>query len=190
MSDSQLNFNTTEWYYPAEDIVKNAHIPDYEAVYAEATADPLAFWAKRAETLDWYQKWDKVLDDSNPPFYKWFTGGKTNIILNALDRHTKTWRRNKIAIIWEGENGEKVTMSYWRLNQEVSKFANVLKSMGVKKGDRVTIYMGRTVEIVITMLACAKIGAPHSVIYGGFSEQAIADRIEDSQSRVLICSDG
>jgi len=190
MSESEVNFNTTEWYYPAEDIVKNAHIPDYEATYAEAVADPLAFWAKRAETLDWYQKWDKVLDDSNPPFYKWFVGGKTNIVLNALDRHTKTWRRNKIAIIWEGENGEKVTMSYWRLNQEVSKFANVLKSMGVKKGDRVTIYMGRTPEIVISMLACAKIGAPHSVIYGGFSEQAIADRIEDSQSRVLICSDG
>jgi acetyl-CoA synthetase len=190
MSDSELNFNTTEWYYPAEDIVKNAHIPDYEATYAESIADPLAFWAKRAETLDWYQKWDKVLDDSNPPFYKWFTGGKTNIVLNALDRHTKTWRRNKLAIIWEGENGERVTMSYWRLNQEVCKFANVLKSMGVKKGDRVTIYMGRTPEIVIAMLSCAKIGAPHSVIYGGFSEQAIADRIEDSQSRVLICSDG
>jgi len=190
MSESEVNFNTTEWYYPAEDIVKNAHVPDYEATYAEAVADPLAFWAKRAETLEWYKKWDKVLDDSNPPFYKWFVGGKTNIVLNALDRHTKTWRRNKIAIIWEGENGEKVTMSYWRLNQEVSKFANVLKSMGVKKGDRVTIYMGRTVEIVISMLACAKIGAPHSVIYGGFSEQAIADRIEDSQSRVLICSDG
>lgn len=190
MSDSEVNFNTTEWYYPAEDIVKNAHVPDYEATYAEAVADPLAFWAKRAETLDWYQKWERVLDDSNPPFYKWFVGGKTNIVLNALDRHTKTWRRNKIAIIWEGENGEKITMSYWRLSQEVSKFANVLKSMGVKKGDRVTIYMGRTIEIVIAMLACAKIGAPHSVIYGGFSEQAIADRIEDSQSRVLICSDG
>ncbi len=190
MSDSELNFNITEWYYPAEDIVKNAHVPDYEATYAEAVADPLAFWAKRAETLDWYQKWERVLDDSNPPFYKWFVGGKTNIVLNALDRHTKTWRRNKIAIIWEGENGEKITMSYWRLSQEVSKFANVLKSMGVKKGDRVTIYMGRTIEIVIAMLACAKIGAPHSVIYGGFSEQAIADRIEDSQSRVLICSDG
>lgn len=190
MSDPEVTFNTTEWYYPAEDIVKNAHVPDYEATYAEAVADPLAFWAKRAETLDWYQKWERVLDDSNPPFYKWFVGGKTNIVLNALDRHTKTWRRNKIAIIWEGENGEKITMSYWRLSQEVSKFANVLKSMGVKKGDRVTIYMGRTIEIVIAMLACAKIGAPHSVIYGGFSEQAIADRIEDSQSRVLICSDG
>jgi acetyl-CoA synthetase len=190
MSDAELNFNTKEWYYPAEDIVKNAHVPDYEATYAEAVADPLAFWAKRAETLDWYQKWERVLDDSNPPFYKWFVGGKTNIVLNALDRHTKTWRRNKIAIIWEGENGEKITMSYWRLSQEVCKFANVLKSMGVKKGDRVTIYMGRTIEIVIAMLACAKIGAPHSVIYGGFSEQAIADRIEDSQSRVLICSDG
>ncbi|MEQ8674603.1 MAG: acetate--CoA ligase [Aggregatilineales bacterium] len=189
MSD-EFKTVTDEWYYPAEDIVKNANVPDYDAVYKEAMDNPEAFWAKRAETLDWYQKWDTVLDDSNAPFYKWFTGAKTNVILNAIDRHTKTWRKNKLAIIWEGEPGDKVTMSYWRLSQEVSKFANVLKSMGVKKGDRVTIYMGRIPEIVIAMLACAKIGAPHSVIYGGFSEQAIADRIEDAQSRVLITCDG
>jgi acetyl-CoA synthetase len=181
---------TDEWYYPAEDIVKNAHIPDYEAVYKEAQADPTKFWAKRADTLEWYKKWDKVLDDSNAPFYKWFTGAQTNVVLNALDRHVKTWRRNKLAFIWEGEPGDKRTFSYWRLNQEVNKFANVLRSMGTKKGDRVTIYMGRVPEIVIAMLACAKIGAPHSVIYGGFSEQAIADRIEDAQSRILITCDG
>ena len=189
MSD-EFKTVTDEWYYPAEDIVKNANVPDYDAVYKEALDNPQSFWAKRAETLDWYQKWDTVLDDSNAPFYQWFTGAKTNIVLNAIDRHTKTWRKNKLAIIWEGEPGDKVTMSYWRLNREVSKFANVLKSMGVKKGDRVTIYMGRIPEIVIAMLACAKIGAPHSVIYGGFSEQAIADRIEDAQSRVLITCDG
>jgi acetyl-CoA synthetase len=131
-----------------------------------------------------------VLDDSNAPFYKWFVGGKTNIVHNALDRHVKTWRRNKLALIWEGENGDKETMSYWRLWKQVNKFANVLRSMGVKKGDRVTIYMGRIPEIVIAMLACAKIGAPHSVVYGGFSDQALADRIEDAQSRVLITADG
>lgn len=182
--------NTGEWYYPSEDIVRNAHVPDYEAVYAEAMNDVEAFWAKRAETLEWYQRWEKVLDESDAPFYKWFVGGKTNIALNALDRHIKTWRKNKIAIIWEGEPGDKVTMSYWRLWKEVNRFANVLRSMGVKKGDRVTIYMGRIPEIVIAMLACAKLGAPHSVVYGGFSEQALADRIEDAQSRVLITCDG
>ncbi|MCA9892034.1 MAG: acetate--CoA ligase [Anaerolineae bacterium] len=181
---------TSEWYHPTEDIIENAHVPDYEAVYAEAQDDLEAFWAKRANTLEWHKMWDKVLDDSNAPFYKWFVGAKTNIVHNALDRHTKTWRRNKLAFIWEGENGDKVTMSYWRLWQEVNKFANVLRSMGVKKGDRVTIYMGRTPEIVIAMLACAKIGAPHSVVYGGFSDQALADRIADAQSRVLVTSDG
>ena len=136
------------------------------------------------------RRWDQVLDDSNKPFYKWFVGGKTNMALNALDRHVTTWRRNKLALIWEGEDGEKVSLSYWRLWQEVNKFANVLRSMGVKKGDRVTIYMGRVPEIAIAMLACAKVGAPHSVVYGGFSEQALASRIEDAQSKVLITCDG
>ena len=181
---------TSEWYHPTEDIIEHANVPDYEAVYAEAQEDLEAFWAKRANTLEWHKMWDKVLDDSNAPFYKWFVGAKTNIVHNALDRHTKTWRRNKLAFIWEGENGDKVTMSYWRLWQEVNKFANVLRSMGVKKGDRVTIYMGRVPEIVIAMLACAKIGAPHSVVYGGFSDQALADRIADAQSRVLVTADG
>lgn len=180
----------SEWYYPSDEVVKNAYIQDYDATYAEAMADTQAFWAKRAETLDWYQKWDQVLDESNAPFYKWFVGGKTNIVLNALDRHIKTWRKNKLAMIWEGEPGNKRTYSYWRLWQEVNKFANVLRSMGVKKGDRVTIYMGRIPELVIAMLATAKIGAVHSVVYGGFSEQALADRIEDAQSRVLITCDG
>ncbi len=190
MSDDVFSPPTGEWYHPTEDVIHNAHIPDYEEVYREALQDPQAFWAKRADTLEWHKLWDKVLDDSNPPFYKWFVGAKTNIIHNAVDRHVKTWRKNKLAIIWEGENGDKVTMSYWRLRQEVNKFANVLKSMGVKKGDRVTIYMGRIPEIMIAMLACAKIGAPHSVVYGGFSEQALADRIEDAKSRVLVTCDG
>jgi acetyl-CoA synthetase len=190
MTDEAFIPTTSEWYYPSDEVVKQAIIPDYEAVYNEAIQDPEAFWAKRAETLSWFQKWDKVLDKSNPPFYKWFVGGKTNIAHNALDRHIKTWRKNKLALIWEGEPGDKRTYSYWRLWQEVNKFGNVLRSMGVKKGDRVTIYMGRTPELMIAMLACAKIGAVHSVIYGGFSEQAIADRIEDAQSRVLVTSDG
>ncbi|MDX1992103.1 MAG: acetate--CoA ligase [bacterium] len=190
MTDMTFNPATSELYHPSEDVLSRAIVQDYEAVYNEALNDPEAFWAKRASRLEWYQKWDQVLDSSNPPFYKWFVGGKTNIVLNALDRHAKTWRKNKIALIWEGEKGDKLTFSYWRLYQEVNKFANVLKSMGVRKGDRVTIYMGRVPEIIIAMLACAKIGAPHSVIYGGFSEQAIADRIEDAQSRVMITCDG
>ncbi len=182
---------TDEWYHPSEGVVANAHIQDYEALYAEAMSDPAAFWAKRAEeSLEWYEKWDRVLDDSNAPFYKWFVGAKTNIVHNAVDRHLKTWRRNKLAIIWEGEDGEKQTFSYWRLAQEVNRFASILKSMGVSKGDTVTIYMGRVPEIVFAMLACAKVGAPHSVVYGGFSEQALADRIEDAQSRVVVTCDG
>ena len=182
--------NTNDWYYPSDTMVADAHVPDYEAVYARAKQDPLAFWAERALELDWYQKWDKVLDDSNPPFYKWFVGGKTNIVLNALDRHVTTARRNKLALIWEGEPGDSRTFSYYRLWQEVNKFANVLRSMGVGKGDRVTIYMGRVPEMMIAMLSCAKIGAVHNVVFGGFSAQALADRIADAQSRVLITQDG
>jgi acetyl-CoA synthetase len=182
--------NTHEWYHPSEEVVKNAYVPNYEALYAEAQKDPLAFWAKQAEELHWFKKWDKVLDDSDAPFYKWFVGGQTNIAYNALDRHILTWRKNKLALIWEGEPGDTRTFSYYRLWQEVNKFANVLRSMGVKKGDRVTIYMGRVPELIIAMFACAKIGAVHSVVYGGFSEQALADRIEDAQSRVLITQDG
>ncbi len=181
---------TTEWYYPSDAVVHNALVPDYEATYAEAMADIETFWAQRAKTLHWFEPWQQVLDRSNPPFYQWFVGGKTNIAYNALDRHIKTWRKNKVALIWEGENGDKRTFSYWRLWQEVNKFANVLKSLGVKKGDRVTIYMGRVPELPIAMLACAKIGAIHSVVYGGFSEHALADRIEDAQSRVLVTCDG
>ena len=190
MAEETFTPASSEWYYPAEEVVQNAHVKDYETVYKEAMSDIEAFWAKRAETLDWYQKWDTVLDRSDAPFFKWFTGGKTNITLNALDRHAKSWRKNKVALIWEGEPGDKKSFSYWRLWQETNKFANVLRSMGVKKGDRVTIYMGRVPELAIAMLACAKVGAIHSVVYGGFSEQALADRIEDAQSKVLITADG
>jgi acetyl-CoA synthetase len=190
MTQDTFSITTNEWYYPSEEVLRNARIPDYDAVYREAEADIEAFWAKQAENLDWFKTWDQVLDRSNPPFYKWFVGAKTNIAYNALDRHIKTARKNKLALIWEGEPGDKQTYSYYRLWREVNRFANVLKSMGVKKGDRVTIYMGRIPELLIAMVACAKIGAVHSVIYGGFSEQALADRIEDAQSRVLVTCDG
>jgi acetyl-CoA synthetase len=182
--------STNGWFYPSEAVTQNAHVPDYDAVYARAQADPEGFWAERAAELDWFEPWDKVLDDSEAPFYKWFVGGKTNIAHNALDRHVETWRKNKIALIWEGEPGDVRTFSYYRMWQEVNRFANILSSMGVRKGDTVTIYMGRVPELVWAMLACAKLGAIHSVVYGGFSEQALADRIEDSQSRVVVTCDG
>jgi acetyl-CoA synthetase len=177
-------------YHPSKEVIKNANIKDYEGLYKKSISDPQKFWADEAKKLKWYKKWQKVLDDSNKPFYKWYTGGKFNIIANAIDRHLETWRRNKLAIIWEGEPGDVRTMSYHALNREVSKFANVLKSMGVKKGEIVTIYMPQIPELVIAMLACAKIGAAHSVVYGGFSHEALATRIEDAKSRVLVTADG
>jgi acetyl-CoA synthetase len=180
-----------ELYHPSADVVAQALVPNYLDLRTEALADVEGYWDARAkELIDWFEPYDKVLDDSGKPFYKWFVGGKTNIAYNALDRHAKTWRKNKLAMIWEGEDGEQRTFSYFRLWQEVNKFANVLKSLGVRKGDTVTIYMGRTPELPIAMLATAKIGAVHSVVYGGFSEQALASRIEDAQSKVLVTSDG
>ena len=179
-----------EVYHPLPEVAARANVGDPEAVRREAEKDYLAYWARRAAELDWYRTWDRVLDDSNKPFYQWFVGGKTNIVLNALDRHIRTWRRNKLAIIWEGENGALRTFSYHALSREVNMFANVLKSMAVTKGDRVTIYMPRIPEVVIAMLACAKIGAVHSVVYGGFSVEALHGRIEDSESKVIITADG
>ncbi len=187
MSDKEIS---GEVYYPSKDVIKNAHIKDWDKLNEKVSEDYLGFWAERAKELHWFKKHSKVLDDSNKPFFKWFVDGKTNISYNCLDRHVNTPRKNKIALIWEGEDGEHTTMSYFRLHKETCKFASILKSLGVKKGDRVTIYMGRTPEIVIAMLACARIGAIHSVVYGGFSVEALHERIEDSQSRVLIVSDG
>jgi acetyl-CoA synthetase len=191
--DQQV-FNQTqeesELYYPSPDIVVAANAPEYETLYQHSLDDPEGFWAERAGELEWYRQWDKVLDDSNAPFFKWFVGGKTNIVYNALDRHLNTYRKNKLALIWEGEPGDRRTFSYYSLNREVCKFANVLHSMGVNKGDIVTIYLPRIPEQVIAMLACAKIGAPHSVVYGGFSVEALAERIQDAESRVLITADG
>jgi len=182
--------SASEIHYPSPEVVARANVKDPEAARREAEKDYVAYWARRAAELEWYQKWECVLDDSNKPFYRWFVGGKTNIVLNALDRHVRTWRRNKLAIIWEGENGELRTFSYHALNREVNMFANVLQSMSVVRGDRVTIYMPRIPETVIAMLACAKIGAVHSVVYGGFSVEALHGRIEDSESKVIITADG
>ncbi len=177
-------------YYPSKQVKENANIKEYDKMYKYSIEDPEKFWEEQAGYLDWYKKWDKVLDKSNPPFFKWFEGGKTNIILNAIDRHLSTPNRNKLAVIWEGEPGDTRTFSYHALNREVCHFAIILKSMGVQKGDVVTIYMPQIPEQIFAMLACAKIGAAHSVVYGGFSHEALADRINDANSRVVITADG
>ena len=180
-----------EVYYPAPEVVASAYIPDYDKVNEAATADLAGFWGKIAsENYEWYQPWEKILDDSNAPFYKWFVGARVNIVHNALDRHQRTATRNRAALIFEGEKGDSLTYTYQQLNHQVCKFASVLRSMGVRKGDRVTVYMGRIPELVIAMLACAKVGAMHSVVYGGFSTEALLDRIEDSKSKILITCDG
>ena len=188
MSDQKM---TGDVYYPSPEIVQSAHIPDFDAVHAEATADLPGFWGKIASAdFEWYKPWRKVLDDSNAPFYKWFVDAKVNIVHNALDRHMRTATRNKAALIFEGEKGDTRTYTYQQLNHEVCKFASVIRSMGVSKGDRVTIYMGRIPELMIAMLACAKVGAMHSVVYGGFSTEALLSRIDDSDSKLLITCDG
>ncbi|MBI5081012.1 MAG: AMP-binding protein, partial [Chloroflexi bacterium] len=180
-----------EVFYPSQSVIDQAHIKDWEALAAKAGKDLAGFWGERAEELEWHKKWDKVLDDSKKPFFKWFVGAKTNIVHNCIDRHLKTHRKNKLALIWESEDGKlERSFSYYAMNREVTRFANIIKAMGVGKGDRVTIYMPRIPEIVFSMLACAKIGAVHSVVFGGFSVDALQGRIDDSQSKLIITADG
>ncbi|EAZ90230.1 acetate--CoA ligase [Crocosphaera chwakensis] len=180
-------------FQPPTEFSNNAHIKsiqDYEQLYEKAKNDPESFWAELAEQeLHWFKKWDKVLD-WNPPNAKWFVNGKINMSYNCLDRHLSTWRRNKAAIIWEGEPGDSRTLTYGELHREVCQFANVLKDMGVQKGDRIGIYMPMVPEAAIAMLACTRIGAPHSVVFGGFSAEALRDRLEDAEAKVVITADG
>ncbi len=158
--------------------------------WEEAERDLEGFWAKHAEAeLHWFRKWDRVLE-WNVPWAKWFVGGLINACYNCVDRHAQSWRRTKAAIVWEGEPGDWRVLTYQDLHREVQKFANVLKGLGVQKGDRVTIYLGMVPELPIAMLACARIGAPHSVVFGGFSSDALRDRIQDAQAKVLITQDG
>jgi len=180
-------------FYPPTTFAEGAHIksmPELEALRAEASADPEEFWARFAESeLHWFKKWDTVLK-WQPPHAEWFVGGKINISYNCLDRHLSTWRRNKAALIWEGEPGDTRTLTYQQLHTEVSRFANVLKTIGVEKGDRVALYMPLIPELAISMLACARIGATHSVVFGGFSSTALIDRINDAQCKVVVTADG
>jgi acetyl-CoA synthetase len=175
-------------FAPTDAFRAAAHI-SAPAIYEQAAKDPETFWANFARELEWIKPWSKVLD-WNPPDAKWFVGGKLNISANCLDRHVRTARRNKAAFIWEGEPGDRRTLTYFDLYRQVCQFANVLKKLGVKKGDRVALYLPLIPELAISMLACARIGAVHSVVFGGFSAESLRDRINDSQCKVLVTADG
>jgi acetyl-CoA synthetase len=179
---------------PPEKLSKKAYIKsmaEYKKIYQQSVDDPEAFWGKMAEQLDWFKKWDKVtVDDFKEGKHEWFVGGKLNVSYNCLDRHLNTWRKNKAALIWEGDIGDSKTLTYQELYHQVCKFANVLKKHGVKKGDRVSIYLPMVLELPIAMLACARIGAIHNIVFGGFSADALRDRMLDCDSTFLICSDG
>ena len=177
-------------YFPSNDVVAQANILDWDETAAFALKDLEGFWADHAEELEWFQRWDKVLDDSNKPFFKWFTGAKFNIVHNCLDRHMNTPVKDKIAYIYESEPGEVERWTFEQLHKEVNKFANGLKKLGVKKGDRVTLFMPMIPQNPVAMLACAKIGAVHSVVFSGFSSGSLRDRILDADSKVLVTTDG
>jgi acetyl-CoA synthetase len=196
LSDSQPDINSLlredRVFTPQEEFCSSAHIKsreEYDRIYRRSVEDPEGFWAEIAGELDWFRPWDKVLEWSEP-FAKWFVGGRLNISHNCLDRHLTGWRKNKAAIIWEGEPGDTRTLTYQQLHREVCKFANVLKALGVRKGNCVTIYMPMLPELVVAMLACARIGATHVVVFGGFSAEALKDRINDAEAKAVITSDG
>ncbi len=176
------------FFDPPSTFQERAIVKD-ETLYEMAEQDREGFWAKMAEGLDWFQKWDKVLE-WEPPYAKWFVNGKLNACYNCLDRHVQNGIRNKAAIIWEGEPGDQRTFTYWDLYRDVNKFANCLRKLGVQKGDRVAIYLPMIPEMVIAVLACARIGAIHSVVFGGFSPDALRDRINDAECKLLITADG
>ena len=182
----------TRSFPPPADFVKQANISteaQYQQMYDQAKEDPATFWGELANNLHWFIKWDHVLQGEMPET-KWFVGGKINASYNCLDRHLTTWRKNKAAIIWEGEPGDTRVLTYQDLHREVCKFANVLKKLGVTTGDRVTLYMPMIPELAIAMLACARIGATHSIIFGGFSADAVADRNNDAQAKLIVTADG
>ncbi len=186
--DLEALLDESRTFDPAKAFQRSAEASD-EEIYTRAAEDPEAFWAGWAEELDWFEKWDRVLE-WEVPHAKWFVGGKLNAAYNCLDRHITGPNRNKAALVWEGEPGDQRTLTYWDLHREVGKFANVLKAKGVTRGDRVAIYLPMIPEAAIAMLACARLGAIHSVVFGGFSADSLRDRIVDAQARVLITADG
>ncbi|UCG50539.1 MAG: acetate--CoA ligase [Candidatus Latescibacterota bacterium] len=180
-------------FAPPDHFRKSAHISSMEAYlarYSKSIQDPEEFWGSVAEELHWFKKWDQVLNEEDAPFFKWYQNGRTNISYNCLDRHLGTAVRNKAAIIWEGEPGDQRVLTYWDLAREVNRFANALRNLGVKRGDRVAIYLAMVPELIISVLACARIGAVHTVIFAGFSADSIRDRVLDCQARLIITSNG
>ncbi len=178
-------------FEPPKEFAENAHvksIEEYRTLHDEAVNSPETFWGRYAEELHWFKKWDKVLEWEEP-FAKWFVGGQTNISYNCLDRHLDTHRRDKPALVWEGEPGDSRTLTYAELHKEVCKFANALKGLGIGKGDRVCIYMPQTPESAVAMLACARIGAPHTVVFAGFSAPSLRDRINDAEAKAVLTAD-
>jgi acetyl-CoA synthetase len=192
MSDKHAEFDDLlreDRVFPPSDQFRAHAVVRDERVYVDADRDPEGHWARLAGELEWSRPWHQVLD-WQPPHAKWFVGGQLNASVNCVDRHARGPRRNKAAIIWEGEPGDRRTLTYFDLQREVSKCANVLKSLGTKKGDRVALYMPLVPELAIAMLACARIGAVHSVVFGGFSAESLRDRINDAQARLLVTADG
>ncbi len=180
-------------FKPSDDFSNNSHIgsfQEYEKKHRESIENPELFWGKAADELHWFKKWDRVFNGDNAPFFKWFENGRTNISYNCLDRHLNSPTRNKAALIWEGEPGDQRVFTYADLSREVNKFANALKNIGIKKGDRVAIYLPMVPELVVSVLACARLGAVHSVIFAGFSSDSIRDRVLDCQARLVITADG
>ncbi|MDW7731369.1 MAG: acetate--CoA ligase [Methanolobus sp.] len=175
-------------YLPDSSVKENSWIRDYETVYAKSVKDPEAHWGKVAEELDWFKKWDRVREWEHP-YAKWFTNARLNITCNCLDRHVFNGRKNKVALIWVGDDGEEQVITYRQLYREVMRFANGLKSLGVGKGDRVCIYMPLVPEQIIAMLACARLGAVHSVVFGGFGANALHSRIKDAQAKIVVTAD-
>jgi acetyl-CoA synthetase len=178
-----------EKFPPPPEVAERALLND-PAVYEEADRDPEAWWAKQAEELHWFEKWDQILDESNKPFYKWFTGGKINASYNCLDRHVDNGLGDRVAFHWRGEEGEERDVTYAELLRDVQKFANALKDRGIGAGDVVGIFLPMIPEVVVAMLACARIGAPHNVVFGGFAPESVKDRMEVSKAKALIAPDG
>ncbi|MER7547416.1 acetate--CoA ligase [Spirillospora sp. NPDC127506] len=192
MSQSQETLSNllqeTRRFAPPADLAASANVK--ADAYERASADPLAFWAEQADRLTWTKRWDEVLDWSNPPFAKWFVGGELNVAYNCVDRHVEAGHGDKVAYYWEGEPGDSRTITYADLQREVNKAANALLELGVRKGDRVAIYLPMIPELPISMLACARIGATHSVVFGGFSSEALRTRIDDADAKLVITADG
>jgi len=183
----------TRKFEPPADFARRAHVASrkaYDDLVARAAADREGFWASIAEELDWFRKWDRVLDWTNPPFAKWFVGGRINVSYNCLDRHVLAGRGDKVALLWEGEPGDKERITYAELLRRVQEFAGGLRKLGVKAGDRVAVYMPMIPELPVALLACTRIGATHTVVFGGFSAEALRDRIHDAQAKIVITADG